>query len=317
MKPKVALIGCGYWGSKIKKYIPEYFDLKYVANSKFDREIIWKDKEITGVIIATPVETHYELGKEALLNGRHIFIEKPITLKTSEAKELRQIARVKKLEIGVDYVHTFSSSLKTAVSLNSHFNDLKYMEMSTKHLGRFMKLSVYWLLASHHLSILDMFMDLADLSFTNQHHMYNPIGDGWQNKYSSGTIYFENNRKGFHGKIDVSLDYFEKEMLINFYGRNYMMKYNALDKNSLKFITYDQIEGALPDDLITKKEIFSFDESNNLELAMSYFRNLMDGREESNIDRSIKVTKVLEGLNDQDRYRYSDLQSSEVTGKID
>jgi predicted dehydrogenase len=59
----VALIGNGYWGDKIRGYIPEYFNLKYIADSKFNLKDIWEDEEISGVIIATPIDTHYEIAK--------------------------------------------------------------------------------------------------------------------------------------------------------------------------------------------------------------------------------------------------------------
>ena len=56
-----ALIGCGYWGSKLKRYIEENqdFSLKYICNSKSDLNEVWNDKEITAVVVATPNKTHY------------------------------------------------------------------------------------------------------------------------------------------------------------------------------------------------------------------------------------------------------------------
>ena len=78
----IALIGYGYWGSKLYHYLKENqnFNLKYVyALSKKDCpefikdiNLIWKDKSVKAVVIATPIETHYALVKEALLHHKNV-----------------------------------------------------------------------------------------------------------------------------------------------------------------------------------------------------------------------------------------------------
>lgn len=278
---KIALIGNGYWGSKIKKYIPEFFDLKYVVSSKFDKNIIWNDDNVKGVIIATPMETHYEITKEALLSGKHVFCEKPITLVKDQAEELNSIANNLDLKIGVDYVLTFSKAIEEAINWIDIIGGIDYIEMSTKHLGRFMDFDVYWLLASHHLSVLDMFIDLYDLDFDFKDYLY------YNGLCTMGSIFFE------QGRIDVSTNFPGKESLINIYGRNGTIKYRPIH-NILEVVLYDKKYKLLPDDLIFRKHRFVFDESNNLKHAIRYFKMLMGGKCDSNIDRAIKITEILE-----------------------
>ncbi|GAH64677.1 unnamed protein product [marine sediment metagenome] len=89
---KVALIGYGYWGKKLYYYIKNnsHFNLKYVyaltkKNCKeFTGDInkIWNDERVKAVVIATPIDTHYCMVKEALLNGKNVLSEKPLALKT-------------------------------------------------------------------------------------------------------------------------------------------------------------------------------------------------------------------------------------------
>ena len=78
--PKIdtALIGIGYWGSKLRRYIEqnESFSLKYICNSKSDLNEVWNDKEITAVVVATRNDTHYSMAKSALLSGKNILTEK-------------------------------------------------------------------------------------------------------------------------------------------------------------------------------------------------------------------------------------------------
>ncbi len=49
--------------------------------------------DVDGVIIATPVRTHYRLAKEALLHGKHVLVEKPLTANVAEAEELVALAQ--------------------------------------------------------------------------------------------------------------------------------------------------------------------------------------------------------------------------------
>jgi len=58
MKCKVALIGNGYWGNILKRYINQFFRLEYVADSKFDKDIIWNDKSVKAVC-GLQVTSHY------------------------------------------------------------------------------------------------------------------------------------------------------------------------------------------------------------------------------------------------------------------
>ena len=67
------------------------------------RELLASD-EIEAVIIASSNTTHYPLAREALLAGKHVFMEKPLTAKLSEAKELSALAQVCGLSLGVDHM---------------------------------------------------------------------------------------------------------------------------------------------------------------------------------------------------------------------
>lgn len=58
---------------------------------------ILNNEAIELVIINTPDKFHYEMARLALLKGKHIVVEKPVTLKSKQAEELVQIAREKDL----------------------------------------------------------------------------------------------------------------------------------------------------------------------------------------------------------------------------
>src|SRR6266478_2898703 len=92
----LAQLGCGYWGPNLLRNFSSLPDcrVKYVVDSSADRRAFVEqnfsrtvavnevgealsDPEVTGVVIATPAGTHFQLAKEALLAGKHVFVEKP------------------------------------------------------------------------------------------------------------------------------------------------------------------------------------------------------------------------------------------------
>ena len=176
-KIKIAQIGYGYWGQRLYRYFKanKNFFLKYVCalslkeNKEFTSDInkIWEDKDIQAVVVATPIDTHYLLVKKALLCNKSVLCEKPLALKTKEVLELKRIAEQRNLLLLTEFTYTFSKLLKKAKQIidDGLIGKIESMELSLKYAGRFLKYDVYWLLASHLLSILDIFIPLEKLKF--------------------------------------------------------------------------------------------------------------------------------------------------------
>jgi len=95
---KVAIVGYGYWGPKLVRNFNSVNDcfVKYVCDALPERltpitkqypgiittnqfDDILNDEEVEAIIIATPVFTHFDLAKRALLKGKNVLIEKPMT----------------------------------------------------------------------------------------------------------------------------------------------------------------------------------------------------------------------------------------------
>jgi predicted dehydrogenase len=62
-----------------------------------------KDDEIEVIHNCTPNFLHYEINKQILLHGKHLLSEKPLTLRSEEAKELYQLAETKQLITGINF----------------------------------------------------------------------------------------------------------------------------------------------------------------------------------------------------------------------
>lgn len=290
----VALIGYGYWGSKLYCYLKENknFNLKYVyALSKKDCKeftedinVIWKDKMVRAVVIATPIDTHYSIVKEALLHHKNVLSEKPLALKTGECLELKRLSAKLNLLLLTEYTWTFSKSLKKAQQTD--IGSIKAIEMDIKHLGRFLKWDVYWLLASHMLSVLDMFVPLKTLTFEK----IDLLKD--RGLAETGMILFKN--ENVKGRINISINYTEKETKVVIYGTKGTIIYDPLAKQSLRIGWYKKKRGLLANNLLTKTKIYSYDEMNNLRYAVEYFYQVLRGKAKTNIDRAIEITRILE-----------------------
>ena len=114
---KVGLIGCGHISEtyfRAEKYfnnikIIKCADINLKAARKCSKEYgikfltvneILKDQEVEIILNLTIPKAHYEISKKALLNGQHVYSEKPLAINLKDGKELLKISRRKKLYLG-------------------------------------------------------------------------------------------------------------------------------------------------------------------------------------------------------------------------
>ena len=82
-----------------------------------DANKIIHDPEIELVVIATPNSSHHSLAKEALQAGKHVVVDKPFTITTTNADDLIQIARLKNKVLSVHHNRRYDSDFKTIQKL--------------------------------------------------------------------------------------------------------------------------------------------------------------------------------------------------------
>ncbi|MEA3316231.1 MAG: Gfo/Idh/MocA family oxidoreductase [Campylobacterota bacterium] len=175
---KVALIGYGYWGINLARTITnteEYElitifdeDINRINEAKklytFDIKTSYQqvlDSDIEAVFIATPPATHYKVAKEALVAGKHIFVEKPFTLNLDHAYELIELAEKNNLKYMVDHIFVYSEPVKYLKDNIKKFGNIVYINTRRINLGLFQYTTdVIWDLAVHDLSIIDYLVGL-------------------------------------------------------------------------------------------------------------------------------------------------------------
>lgn len=174
---RVGVIGYGYWGPNIVRNfhgqehtrVGMLCDKSAPALARAKRNYpaievttdpceVLKSPKVDAVAVITPVWTHYELAKAALENGKHVFVEKPFTSNSDQAKELIDLAASKNLQIMVDHTFLFTGAVRKIRELTDSgaLGDLYYYDSLRVNLGLFQHdVSVIWDLAPHDLSIMD------------------------------------------------------------------------------------------------------------------------------------------------------------------
>jgi len=184
----VGIVGYGYWGPNLVRNfvankkcevttICELDTKKWtLIRKKYPNVSITKDyeelidkPEIDAIVIATPVFSHYPLAKQGLERGKHMFVEKPLATKVTEAQELVNLSRQNGCILFVD--HTFEYSppvIKIKEILDSgKIGEIYYVASSRINLGLFQPdISVIWDLAPHDFSILFYWLDEEPLEIS-------------------------------------------------------------------------------------------------------------------------------------------------------
>ena len=107
--PKIALVGCGYWGKNLCRNFNELGVLAQVVDatesgqttarsiapeseiiSNFDE--LLENPSIEAIALATPAETHADLAVRAMQHGKDVFVEKPMALTLDEAEKMKSVA---------------------------------------------------------------------------------------------------------------------------------------------------------------------------------------------------------------------------------
>ena len=109
---RIAQVGLGPWGANLVRNVDVLADLVWICDASEERreqftrrfpnslatgsfDEVLADPEVEAVVIATPVPTHYELAKQALEAGKHVFVEKPPAMREAEMAELVELSEAR------------------------------------------------------------------------------------------------------------------------------------------------------------------------------------------------------------------------------
>ena len=171
----LAIVGIGYWGKKLISEFSKIANIKFCYSQGNISNINWlyrnypkikfcknfqdilNDSTIDGVVIASPIDTHFEYALKSLKSKKHVFVEKPISTTKKQGQTLLTIARKNNLEIFVGHIFLYHPVLSKLKKL------MKKEKISSIYLGwhRFgpFKEKISLDLLSHYIIILKEFFN--------------------------------------------------------------------------------------------------------------------------------------------------------------
>lgn len=180
-KEGFAVIGSGYWGSNYVRLLSQMPEtaLYAVCDTSADRlqtvkarfpevslyediEPILKRDDITAVVVCTNPASHFEVTKALLEAGKHVLVEKPMTLTGETSQSLVEIAERKGLTMMVGHIflyHPAVERVKTAIQ-SGDTGEVHYLYAQRTNLGPIREdVNALWDLAPHDVSIFNYLLD--------------------------------------------------------------------------------------------------------------------------------------------------------------
>ncbi|KOY84636.1 oxidoreductase [bacterium 336/3] len=177
----IGIIGYGYWGKNLVRNfyaqknatlhtVLDFDEKKLQAlklsypnvNTTSSIEEFFGNDSLNAVVIATPVFSHYELAKKALLAGKHVLVEKPMTSSYAQAEELIRIAENKGLILMTDHTFLYTGAVQKMKELieKQELGNVNYIDSTRINLGLFQPdVNVLWDLAAHDISICNYLLN--------------------------------------------------------------------------------------------------------------------------------------------------------------
>jgi predicted dehydrogenase len=252
---KIGVIGYGYWGPNLVRNFAETPGAQVAAVSDFDpaklalvqrrfpgcktttdyRELL-NDPAIDAIVIATPVRTHYALALEALRAGKHVWLEKPMTETSDEARHLIDEAQARDLVLLVDhtFIYTGAVTKMHEIIKSGQLGKIYYYDSIRVNLGLFQRdVSVISDLAVHDFSILDHLLDEHPVAVTASGTNHFP---GTPENLAYVTLFYESGIIA-HANVSWLAPVKVRQILVG--GSNKMITYDDLEPSE-KIKIYDK-----------------------------------------------------------------------------
>ncbi|MEE4265887.1 MAG: Gfo/Idh/MocA family oxidoreductase, partial [Desulfobacteraceae bacterium] len=197
--PAIAVIGSGYWGKNLVRNFDDLNALKLICDKNETilgdfkgqypevetclalTDVLTRD-DIHGVVVATPAETHFNIARESLLAGKHVYVEKPLVLREEEGLELIDIAQRNSRVLMVGHLlqyHPVFVRLKE-LARSGALGRINYIYSNRLNLGKIRREeNILWSFAPHDIS---MILSLAgeepeSLMTTGGNYLHKKIAD--------------------------------------------------------------------------------------------------------------------------------------------
>lgn len=318
----LALIGGGYWG---KNLIRDFYKLeslhtvcdidtnllsKHKSNypeieTTTDWNIALSNANIDRVCIALPAHLHYTFAKKSLEAGKHVYVEKPITLDITQAEELNKIAKEKNLILMVGHLLQYHPGIEKIKSIikKGTIGNVKQIVANRFSLGIFRTFeNVLWSFAVHDISVI--------LSLCNDMLPNSVVCNGMSN-ITSGVQDITNSVLKYDDKyVSLNVNWLSpyKEQKLSIVGTKGMLVFDDVEKKITivpEFVKYEnEINPHNPVAIKNNSYVETFDtseypltkECKHFIFCCNYKNNVGPVTPFTNGDEGVRVLKVLTKL---------------------
>jgi predicted dehydrogenase len=185
-RPRVAVIGCGYWGPNLVRTFAELpgtaleavvdrdpARLEHIRHRHPGIPVLSENLEdifdmaLDAVVVSTPPETHFGIVRTCLEHGLDVLVEKPLATASSDAAELVELATRRNQILMVGHIGAYNPAVRALKEMidGGDLGAIAYVDAARGGLGLFHpSLNVIWDLAPHDVAILMYVLDDAPVA---------------------------------------------------------------------------------------------------------------------------------------------------------
>jgi len=174
---RICVVGAGRWGKNHIRTLHELGFLAGIVEADSDTRDVFRGKhpeaktfatvreaieeDFDGFTVATPAETHFKIAEFIITHKKHVLVEKPLTLKASEARRLKELAEENGVNLMVGHLLLFHPAIRKIKELikNGKIGKLEYIYSNRLNLGTVRtEENILWSFAPHDISVFQYFI---------------------------------------------------------------------------------------------------------------------------------------------------------------
>jgi len=185
-KLRVAMVGVGRWGRNLLRNFAQAprCDVRWVCDTNRPAldaagrqvpearltehyEELLQDESLDAVVIATSAVTHFDLARQALSAGKHVYVEKPLALRAEHAEELLTLSRRRGRKLMVGHLMEYHPSVLAIREMiqRRELGGVYYMYCQRVNLGVVRQdENAWWSLAPHDISVICFLFEAEPVS---------------------------------------------------------------------------------------------------------------------------------------------------------
>lgn len=310
--PRVAVVGSGYWGKNLVRNFDALDALAVICDTDAERREELKrqyperrtvatytevlaDTSIQAVALATPAELHAEMTREALLAGKDVFVEKPLSLSVEVGRSLVELAKSRNRILMVGHLlwyHPAVLKLQKLVA-SGELGRIQYVYSNRLNLGKIRREeNILWSFAPHDISVILGLLGEMPTTVQAQGGKY------LHEQIHDVTVSLLSFPSGVKAHVFVSWLHPVKEQKLIVVGDGKMAVFNDVETKDKLLLYSHTIEWKNREPVPTKAEaeVVPFDEGEPLRLECQHFLDCVTTRETPRTDgeEGLRVLTVLQ-----------------------